>query len=352
MRCRSILHDPPFRLAAACLASALLLAGTAAAEGDASLWEYTPEDLANMRLTNMDHSLDEGEFLVGYQFMHMEMRGNRDGTNDLDRRDFFDQTGYMVRPRWMTMQMHMIHLMYSPKQDWTLMLMLPFVKLKMDHQLRMPMMGRRHFVTRNDGVGDIEVTLLHTVFEDDLQRIILKGGVGIPSGAIGKKTSTPMGRVRFPYPMRLGSGTVSLSPGATYSLETEHWNLGADIEGTFQLAENKYNYRLGPRGEIDAWVMGRVAKWFALSVRAQGSVWGNIHGRDKTLNPAMVPTADPDRRAGAQVTLLGGLNFIIDSGPLKGNRLVLEAGHPVYEWLDGPQLRTRWQTKLDWSFTF
>jgi hypothetical protein len=340
-------------LVAACFATALLAIGaTASAEAGGSLWDFTPEQLSRMRVSSMDHSLEEGQFLVGYSFMHMEMRGNRDGTDDIGKQEFFDETTYMVQPRWMTMQMHMVHLMYSPRQSWTLMLMLPFLEMRMDHLLRMPMMNRSRFETENDGIGDIELHLHHTLHEDDFHRVVIKGGLGFPSGAIGNKTSTPMGKARFPYPMRLGSGTFSLAPGATWAMETGDWNLGADVEATFQLGKNHRDYRLGHGGALDLWVMRKITPWLALSATAQGSGHGNIHGHDDALNPLMAPTADPDRRAGAQIALMGGLNFFFERGLLKGQRLLIEAGHPVYEWLDGPQLRSRWQVRLDWSFTY
>ena len=56
------------------------------------------------------------------------------------------------------------------------------------------------------------------------------------------------------------------------------------------------------------------------------------------LNPAMVPTDDPDLRAGRFVGLGLGANFVVPSGPLTGVRLAVEGTLPVYQRLDGPQV--------------
>ena len=81
-------------------------------------------------------------------------------------------------------------------------------------------------------------------------------------------------------------------------------------------------------------------------------VWGNVDGADPALNPAMVPTADPDRRGGERIDLLAGVNLFRNEGKLKGNRISIEAGLPVYQSLDGPQLETDWIFKVAWQWAF
>ena len=52
----------------------------------------------------------------------------------------------------------------------------------------------------------------------------------------------------------------------------------------------------------------------------------------------MVPTADPDLRAGQRLDLGLGVNFLNGTGDLAGLRLAAELLLPVYQDLDGPQL--------------
>ena len=71
-----------------------------------------------------------------------------------------------------------------------------------------------------------------------------------------------------------------------------------------------------------------------------------------TSPPLMVPTADPDRRAGTRVDLHLGINYRRTAAPLQGHRLSLEFGRPVYQNLDGPQLETDWITTAGWQYMF
>jgi hypothetical protein len=64
----------------------------------------------------------------------------------------------------------------------------------------------------------------------------------------------------------------------------------------------------------------------------------------------IVPTADPDLRAGRRVDLLVGAAFTPQAGLLRGHRLALEIGRPVYQNLDGPQLETDWTATLGWQW--
>ncbi len=82
------------------------------------------------------------------------------------------------------------------------------------------------------------------------------------------------------------------------------------------------------------------------------SQWFDIGGADPRLNAGMVPTADPELRAGQRLDLLLGLNVFADRGRLDGLRIAFEAGLPVYQHLDGPQLETDWLTSVSVEWTF
>ncbi len=73
---------------------------------------------------------------------------------------------------------------------------------------------------------------------------------------------------------------------------------------------------------------------------------------DTTLNQSLVPTARPDLRAGQRVDIAPGLNFHIRDGALSGLRFAAEGLYPVYQSLDGPQLKRKWTVILgtQWAF--
>jgi hypothetical protein len=52
----------------------------------------------------------------------------------------------------------------------------------------------------------------------------------------------------------------------------------------------------------------------------------------------MVPTADPDLRAGKRLSVGLGLNFLLPAGTLRGLGFSVEGIIPFYQDLDGPQL--------------
>ena len=79
------------------------------------------------------------------------------------------------------------------------------------------------------------------------------------------------------------------------------------------------------------------------SLRLRYQAWGDIDGADPALNPAMVPTADPERSGGQRFDVLIGLNLMDqESQSNGGSRLGVEFGLPVWQKLDGPQLEVDW----------
>ena len=152
--------------------------------------------------------------------------------------------------------------------------------------------------------------------------------------------------------MQLGSGTFDLNPGVSYVGEIGDWAWGGEADATIRLGENSNDYTFGDRYRLSAWLNWKWTDWLSPFVRMDGEVWENIDGADPDLNPATVPTADPDRRAGERVDLLVGVNMYASSGPLKGHRLAIQGGLPVYQSLDGPQLETDWQITVGWQWVF
>ena len=66
----------------------------------------------------------------------------------------------------------------------------------------------------------------------------------------------------------------------------------------------------------------------------------------------MVPTADPTLRGGQFVDLTVGADFYVSQGPTQGNRFSLELNLPLYESLNGPQLRRNAHLTAGWGWTF
>lgn len=349
MRCRTGL--------AACLVGMWLLGAAMPALAnqlaDLSLEELLDVQLGQMAISGIHHTHDQGEWMVGYHFMYMDMDGNLDGTNGVSIQDVFAD-GFAVAPRNMYMEMHMFHVMYGVTEEITAMLVVPYIRKAMDHER----MDGVRFTTRSRGLGDIRLTGLYSLYHNDVNRVILQGGLSFPTGSINETDNLPgmmsmPGSIqRLPYPMQLGSGTFDLLPGATYLGQVMRWGWGANGQGTVRLGENENDYRLGSEYELSAWGARKLTDWTSGSLRLRWKQWFNIHGRDPALNPNMVPTADPNLRAGRRLDLLFGANVFAPDGPLEGFRAQVEAGLPVYQWLKGPQLETDAlvSVNLEWTF--
>lgn len=74
------------------------------------------------------------------------------------------------------------------------------------------------------------------------------------------------------------------------------------------------SYKFGDEIMITAWGAKKWSDWASTSLRIKGKNWGNISGKDSRLNPNLVPTADPNRRAGTQIDIGFGLNLFVPEG--------------------------------------
>ena len=293
-----------------------------------------------------DHTHAAGEIMLSYRWSRMRMSGLRDGaSHESARQNLVPQGSFMVVPTDMDMEMHMFGAMFAPTDDVTLMAMLPLVELGMDHRTAA---GVR-FRTKSSGVGDLKIACLIDLWERDHHKVHFNAGFSFPTGSVDEKDATPAGRVRLPYPMQLGSGSTDVIPGLTYFGDSEGLSWGGQLLGTVRLHENRNDYRLGNRVDASAWLARPWTSWLSTSLRLSWSWWGNIEGRDLRQNPNMVPTADPDRRAGTRIDVLPGINLLVPLGPLGAQRFAIEATLPVFEHLDGPQLETDWRLVVGWQ---
>ncbi len=299
-----------------------------------------------------DHVHKQGEVMLSYRYMRMFMEGNRDGTDTLTDREALNSPAgpFMVVPTEMTMEMHMFGAMYAPSDRLTLMAMVPVISKEMDHVTRMD----TEFTTEAEDFGDVVLTALVPVGPlVGPHRMHLNLGLSVPTGSIDERDDTPAGEDSLlPYPMQTGSGTYDLRLGATYLGQAERWSWGTQGLATLRLDENDRDYTYGDVWDLTAWLARAFGQQWSTSLRLAGTAWEDVEGRADELNPRMIPTADPDLRAGERVDALVGVNYYLPGGMLAGSRLALEAGAPVYQRLDGPQLETDWMLTGGLQYAF
>ncbi|MEL7199244.1 MAG: transporter [Pseudomonadota bacterium] len=302
-----------------------------------------------------DHRHAKGEWMVSYRLMHMDMAGIQIGTDDVSPEQvattvpnrFFGAPGQpptlRIVPTSMRMDMHMAGLMYGLSDQVTLMVMGNYITKEMDHITFQGGMGANRlgtFRTRTADLGDTKVAALIGLTD----KIHINAGVSVPTGTTTEEAEilTPMGTrptVRTPYPMQIGSGTWDLEPGITYRDQNDSLGWGAQVRGTIRLGDNDEGYSHGNLYQATAWLAASVTDGVALSGRLHAQTLGRVNGIDPDIF-GPVQTANPDFQGGESVTYFTGLNFAATDGALKGWRLGVEAGVPIVQDLNGPQMPT------------
>ena len=315
-----------------------------------------------------EHVHEQGEWMAEYKYMNMYMEDNRAGDDTLSDADSIALGGTFTNvhpmgtnrgatPTQMTMEMHMVHLMYGLTDDITLYTMLNFPVLTMDH-IRGPgnMAGGgpgTPFKTHNSGFGDTAFGALIRISDpkDEDNDIILNLGGTVPTGDIFTTTSRPtagMVAQPLPFPMRLGSGTFNARPGITWKHYEDCGSYGLQFQTDIPLGRNYRGYSVSDIYEIHAWYSHLVTDRLAFSVRLENEWRSNFDGVDPQTPNQIISTSVESFRGGYTLNLGVGVMALIGDGHL----LNVEMVPTLYQHLDGIQLETDWSLIASWSKSF
>ena len=300
-----------------------------------------------------------GAWSVGYRYLFQQMKGYQVGRDRISPESLLRSNGgpYAIVQNEMSQEVHIIEATYSLTDRLSILAGIPFIIQTTSHE-RVP--GANAFVAEDfdvttRGLSDVSLKLAYTAFQGDKHQILGFAGISLPTGSIDETGTTPRGQdAPLPYTMQLGSGTYDLDPGIAYSGRAGRWSWGAEFLYKVRLDENDAGYNFGDRYTGSLYLTRRVSDWFAPSILLTGRVWNEISGRDPRLDPQRlaVPVANPSLYGGERLDLLFRLNFAAPRGFFKGNRLSLEGGLPVYQDLNGPQMRADFRLGASWQWTF
>ena len=298
-----------------------------------------------------DHLHEQGEWMVSYRYMDMDMSGSLIGSKNISAKEIVG-TGanpgqFMVAPTKMPMDMHMVGGMYGLNDAVTLVAMINFISKKMSHITR----AGGSFATESSGFGDTKVGALVGIFDNHFHHVHANLNVSLPTGSIDQRDDTPLMQDAFlPYPMQIGSGTYDLIPGVTYRGHSgDHtWSWGAQALLTIRTGRNDESYTLGDRFEFNTWLARDLSDNLSLSLGLKYQDWDNIDGVNDALNPMMVQTANTQLQGGDRLDLSVGANYIF----YNGHRLAIEYADDVSQNLDGPQLKTGSVLTIGWQKAF
>ena len=285
-----------------------------------------------------DHTHKKGEIMFSYRAMLMSMDGLLNGTDDIARTD----TGYPINPESMTMQMHMLGAMYAPSDRVTLMLMANYKANDMDLFANPTGVS---FTTNSSGFGDMKLGALVNLVDINNNKVHANIGLSIPTGSIDARDNTPLAdNAILGYNMQIGSGTWDPSMGLTYTGKKGLFGWGAQTLFTFRTGTNDRDYGLGEKAEATAWASVKAVDFISFSTRLKYTFLGGITGADEEMNALMAPIFDTNNSGKKQLDLSLGSNVIIKS--VKGLRAGLEVGLPVYQDLNGVQMKTEFAGTL------
>jgi hypothetical protein len=354
------------------------------------------------------HMIDKSDsFMVGYRYMRNRDAGSMlHGTDSATATDLLANgcAGYAcsMKALEMTMNMHMLDLMYAPTDWLNLMLMPQFVDMEMtmgDIPGRAPMTGHAMGTTRmvdnhqTGGVGDTGIYALVKLFQQPGQQVHLALGVSAPTGDVDIKQrrtqGSDPGTYKFiHYGMQLGSGTWDFKPSLTYTGHQDEWSWGGQLGGTKRLeGHNKSGYALGDIFQTTAWGGYNLTHWLSASVRGiytwQGAITGG-YTKDGVIAPGYCSnfitagysdeaacladfapliaqrdaehhtgTFDQTSNYGGQYVDVGlGLNVNIPNGAFTGHSFKFEWLQPMYTNVNGYQLNRDGALAVSWSKSF
>ena len=320
-----------------------------------------------------DHMLPKaGDMMVGYRYMYGSqsgdtLNGNRSVTDQAIVANGCGPNPCYIRPANMSMNMHMLDLMYAPTDWLTLMLMPQFVSMSMtmDALYGAPSAPSFQEVAMIDhhiqsghqtgGVGDLGMYGLFKLFDNGTHHFHVTTGFSAPTGEFGIQLNSnhQIKGGYADYGMQLGSGTWDFKPSLTYTGQWQQFSWGAQSSGTVRMQNlNDSGYALGDLYQTTAWGSYSLTNWLSGSIRGlyatQGGIKGHYSGLIRQYSPADTPT-----NYGGQYWDVGfGMSAMVPSGDLAGNRVSVEWLQPVQDNVNGYQLQRDGSLAATWSLAF
>jgi len=339
--------------ASTCLAAAPL----AVAHEDSPT--YLPEGHAPAGVM-ADHLHAKGEWMFGYRATREEYGDVYRGSDRVGAMEL-GMAGYSMLPESMTMEMHMLDIMYAVSDDLTLMLMPQY--MTMDMSMAMIDSGHtdgmgdmhgghmagphRHHVA---GAGDTVLGGLFRLADTQGYRLHATLGVSAPTGSVEEQNAD--GTFTH-YGMQLGTGTWDLLPSLTYTSALARLSWGAQLSARLPLEdENDSGFAFGERYGATAWGAYRAADWISLSARFQYTKEGDINGHYNGPHNHSSP-ADLQTNYGGEFVDYGlGVNLVAQQGALAGVRLGLEWVGSLSANYNGFQLAREEGLDMSLSYAF
>ncbi len=308
------------------------------------------------------HMLPAGKAMIMYSGMVMHMEDNYVGSDKVTPAQIATMPNrfspphaatYRIVPTSMDMQMQMFGAMLGLTDSVSLMVMGSHVRKEMEMVTFRGMAGTTVLGSSSavtEGLGDAAVMGLVRLYSDSVHKIHMNLGLSLPLGSTTERVRmlAPTGmqmEMRASYGMQLGSGTVDALPGLTYLGASGPVSWGLAYRARIPLETGEEGWQFGDQHELNGWLGYALVKGVTVTGRVSASTQGRIEGIDPQIQGAM-QALDPNNYGGERVELLGGVEIHGMPLGLGATRLAIEAGAPVYQNLNGPQLGRDWMGTL------
>ncbi len=315
----------------------------------------------------LGHQHPKGGWKISYRYMSTYAKGNATGTSSVDDNYVFNN--YLMAPQNMRMDMHMIMAMYGITNKLSVMAMFNYNVMSMNMNMlpgtmHMHMDGGTMVMSTNDntsmhshssGLGDTKLYAVYSLLNKKIHHVIVSAGFNLPTGSIrvkGASDDMMYAGARLPYMMQMGSGSFDFMPGITYLLKANKFSFSTQLTTVLRPFNNSLNYHLGNEYSLNVWGAYQWFPWISTSLRVEGNSVGAISGQDAELYQVLEPDANPACYGGQNINGYVGLNFYLNKGFLKNNKLSVEYGMPLYQNFNGIQLVPKSTIYAGWLISF
>lgn len=296
-----------------------------------------------------EHTLPAGKMFISYRYLQNSFNQNYVGSHRTDA-----PTGFPFAPTRMLQDSQVALVEYGVTNDLTMLALLPF-----QHNEIVSQTATGDYKATFTNPGDIRLMGMLVVTRGEGSQSHANFGLSIPVGFLEQQNigSTPgpsPTEPNLPYAIRTSSGTYDVLLGYTYRKQYECWSWGAQANAVIPTGKNTLGYELGNQWQLTGWLSRRWTDRWSTSARLDGHMNGNIRGDDGRLNTMLSPANQANVQARNYLNGLLGVNYLLTRPEhrIREQRLFLESGIPLYQWVDGPQVGLSWTLNAAWGMVF
>jgi hypothetical protein len=333
-----------------------------------SVAQNTPSEFAEMSMQQLfNQSIYDGKLYndltspwsLTYQFKSVEFEGYLDGTKKLSFDDVLwngpseprTTKNFPVLPTVITQKAQIFSLGYQFSDHWHGRISVPYIQQSTDH---LSIVSNYEFFTlKSNGVGDTSILANYKWFASDDNQGFWRFsfGLSLPTGSIDITGDTPRepGKQQLPYTMQLGSGTYDLPLEFSYQ-NGGVYDFNVDVSVNIRTGTNDRNYRLGNNYSLNGGYRIELSPTIKTFANLNFKYSQPIHGQDdsllvNSLFPYPAGITNPDLYGGKKINVRLGLLWKLSQDLL----FSIEVGKPVYQNLNGPQPKEKWQSAISIS---